>query len=85
MLSVEESSFVESKHEASLDLTHEPSPEPQTPKETLIHPSEFPIEFEDYGKTLKYYWHEKLSCPSEEVSTKIEPSKEWLLEVKCSS
>ena len=28
MSSVEESSLVESKHEASLDSTHEPSPEP---------------------------------------------------------
>ena len=85
MSSVEESSLVKSKHVASLDSTHELSPEPRTPKETLIHPSEFPIEFGDYGNTLKYFGHEKLTCPSKEVSPKIEPSKEWLLEVKHSS
>ena len=33
MSSVEQSSLVESKHVAFLDSTHEPSPEPQTPKE----------------------------------------------------
>jgi hypothetical protein len=85
MSSIEESPLVESKHEASLDLTHEPSPEPRTPKETMLHPSEFPIEFRDYGNTLKYFGHEKLSRPSKEVSPKVEPSKEWLLEVKHSS
>ena len=53
MSSVEESSLVESKPLAPLDLTHEPSPEPQTPMERLIHPSEFPIKFEDYGKYLE--------------------------------
>jgi hypothetical protein len=46
---------------------------------------EFPIKFGDYGNTSKYFRHKKLSHPSEEVSLKIEPSKEWLLEVKCSS
>ena len=82
MSSVEESSSVKSKHIPSLDLTHEPSPEPLTPKEILIHPSEFPIEFEDYGNTSKLSWHEK---HIKEVSPKIEPSKDWLMEVKCSS
>ena len=82
MSSVEESSLVESKHVASLDLTHEPSFEPQTPKERLIHPLEFPIEFGDYGNTSKYLWHEK---HIREVSPKTEPSKEWLMEVKHSS
>ena len=82
MSSVEESSSVESEPVASLDSTYEPSPEPRTPMETLIHPSEFPIEFEDYGSTSKYYGHEKLLRPSKEVSPKTEPSKEWLLEVK---
>ena len=85
MSSVEESSSVKSKHVPSLDLTHEPSPEPRTSKERLIHPSEFPIKFGDFGNTSKYFGHEKLTRPSEEVSPKIEPSKEWLLEVKHSS
>ena len=85
MSSVGESSLVESKHEPSLDLIVEPSPEPETPKERVIYPSEFPIKFGNYGNTSKYYGHEKLSRPSKEVSPKIESSKEWLLEVKCSS
>jgi len=72
MSSVEESSLVESKHVASLDLTHEPAFKPQTPKERLIHPSEFPIEFKDYGNTSKH-WHNS----HEEVSPKAKPSKEW--------
>ena len=67
---------------ACLDSTYEPSPEPQTLKERLIHPSEFSIEFEDYGNTSKYAGHGKLTRPSEEVSSKVEPSKEWLMEVK---
>ena len=50
-LSVEESSPVKSKPIPSLDSTREPSPKPRTSKERLIHPSEFPIEFEDYGNT----------------------------------
>jgi hypothetical protein len=75
MSSVEESSSVESKPVASLDLTHEPSPEPRTPKERLIHPSEFPIKFEDYGNTSRHFGHEKLTLPSKEASPKVEPSK----------
>ena len=82
MSSVEESSPVESKPLASFDSIHEPSLEPQTPKERLIHPLEFPIKFEDYGNTAKLLWHEK---HTKEVSPKAEPSKEWLMEVKCSS
>ena len=82
MLSVEELSSVESKPLASIDLTHEPSPKPRAPKERLIHPTEFPIKFEDYGNTSKHSWHEK---HVEKVSPKVEPSKELLMEVKCSS
>jgi hypothetical protein len=85
MSSVEEFSLVESKPIASLDSTNEPSPEQRTPNERVIYPLEFPIDFEDYCNTSKYFGHEKLTCPSEEVSPKIEPSKEWLLEVKHSS
>ena len=55
MSSVEEFSSVKSKPVASLDSTYETSPEPQTPKETLIHPLEFPIKFEDYGNTSKHF------------------------------
>jgi len=43
---------------------------------------EFPIEFEDYGNTSKLSWHKR---HIKEVSPKVEPSKEWLIEVKCSS
>ena len=85
MLSVEESSPVKSKPMPSLDSTHEPSTKPRTPKERVIYPSEFPIKFEDFGNTSKYYGHKKLSRPYEEVSPKIEPSKEWLFEVKRNS
>ena len=53
MSSVEESSLVESKPIPSLDSTHEPSPEPQTPKERVLYPLEFFIKFEDYGKYLE--------------------------------
>ena len=76
MSSIEESWSVESKPIPSLDSTNEPSPKLGTPKERVIYPSEFPIEFEDYGNTSKYYGHKKLSRPSKEVSPKIEPSKE---------
>jgi hypothetical protein len=85
MSSVEESSSVESKLVPSLNLTNKPSPKPRTPKERVIYPSKFPIKFGDFGNTLKYFGHKKLTCPSKEVSPKIEPSKEWLLKVKCSS
>ena len=85
MSRVEESLSVESKLVPSLDLTNKPSPEPWTPKERVIYPSVFPIDFGDFGNTSKYFGHEKLTRPSEEVSPKIEPSKEWLLEVKRSS
>ena len=85
MSSFEEPSSAESKLVPSLNSIVEPSPEPQTPKEKVIHPSEFAIKFEDYGNTLKYSWHEELTHPFEEASPKAEPSKEWLLEVKRSS
>jgi hypothetical protein len=84
MSSVEEFSSVESKPIASLDSTHEPSPEPRTSKERVIHPSEFPIKFEDYGNALKLFWHKKHTNPPI-ASLKVEPSKEWLMEVKHSS
>ena len=79
--SVEESSPVESKPIPPLDSTRQPSPEPRTQKERLIHPLEFSIEFEDYANTLKLSRHEKLTLPS----PKVEPSKEWLMEVRRSS
>ena len=82
MSSFEEPSSAKSKLVPSLDLTVEPSPEPRTPKERVIHPLEFVIEFEDYGNTSKHSWHEK---HIKEVSPKVEPSKEWLMEVKRSS
>ena len=82
MSSVEESSLVESKLVPLLGLTYEPPPEPRTPKEQVIHPLEFPIKFVDYGNTSKLSWHEK---HTKEVSPRVEPSKEWLMEVKCSS
>ena len=85
MSSVEESSLVESKLTPSLGSTHEPSPKPQTPKEQVIHPSEFPIEFGDYGNTSKCRGHEKLTLPLEEDSPRVNLSKEWLMEVKHSS
>ena len=82
MFSVEESSSVEAKHIPSVGSTHEPSPEPQTPKERVLHPSEFPIKFKDYGNTSKYLGHEKLTLPSKENSPRVNPSNEWLMEVK---
>ena len=82
MSSFEEPSSVESKLVPSLDSTDEPSPEPQTLKETMLHSLDFPIEFKDYGNTSKLSWHEK---HTKEVSPIVEPSKEWLMEVKCSS
>jgi len=95
MSSFEEPSSAEYKPipSFSLDLTYEPSPEPRTPKKRVIHPLEFPIKFEDYGNTLKLFWHKKpmkpprfnRSDPPKEASPKVEPSKEWLMEVKHSS
>ena len=80
MSSVDESSLVESKPipSFSLDSTYEPSPEPRTPKKRIIHPSEFPIKFDDYGNTSKLFWHN----PHEVAFPKVEPSKEWLMKVK---
>ena len=58
----------------------------------MPHPSEFPIEFKDYENTSNHFWHKKpttpLSHPSnlpEKAFPKVEPSKEWLMEVKRSS
>ena len=82
MSSVEESSLVESKPITSLDSTLKPTPEPRTLKQTMLHPLEFPIKFEDYGNTSKLSWHEK---HTKEVSPRVEPSMEWLMEVKRSS
>jgi hypothetical protein len=82
MSSIEESSLVESKPIPSLDSTNEPSPKPQTPKERILHPSEFPVKFEDYGNISKISRHKK---HRKEVSPRVEPSKEWLMEVKHSS
>ena len=78
MSSVEETSSVESKLVPSLDSTNEPSPEPRTPKERILHPSEFLIEFEDSGNTSRHFWHN----PHEVAFPKVEPSKEWLMKVK---
>ena len=84
MSSVEESSLVEPNHIPFLDSTHGPSPEPRTSKVRLIHPSEFPIEFKDYGDTSKLLRHKKFTHPPKEVFPKIQP-REWLMEVKRSS
>ena len=79
---MEESSSVETKHIPSLGSTHEPSPKPQTLKERVVHPSEYSIEIKDYGNTSKLSRHEK---NIKEVSLRVEPSKEWLMEAKYSS
>jgi hypothetical protein len=68
MSSVEESSSVETKCIPSLGSTHEPSPKPRTPKEQVIHPLKFPIEFGDYGNTSRHRGYEKLTIPSKEYS-----------------
>jgi hypothetical protein len=41
----------------SIGSTHEPPPKPQTSKEQVIHPSEFPIKFEDDGRTSNLRHH----------------------------
>jgi hypothetical protein len=79
MSSVEESSLVKFNHIPSIGSTYELPPKPRTPKERVIHSSEFPIEFKDYGNTSKLSWHEK---NIREVSPKAEPPKKWLMEVK---
>jgi hypothetical protein len=84
MSSVGESSLVESKLAPSLGSTYEPPLEPRTPKESVIHPSEFPIEFKDDGNISKLLRHKKLTHPPKEVSPRV-PSKEWLMEVKHSA
>jgi hypothetical protein len=82
MLRFEEPSSAESKPIPSLDPTVEPSPEPEIPKKGVIHPLEFLIEFDDYGRTSNLPWHEENTFLSKEVSPNVEPSKEWLKEVK---
>jgi len=47
----------------------------------MLHASELPIKFEDYGNTLKILKHEEHT----KLFPRKEPSKEWLLEVKRSS
>ena len=79
MSSVEESLLVESKPLPSLYSTHELSPKPRTLKEIVLHPSEFPIKFKDYGNTSKISRQEK---HTKEALPKVEPSKEWLMEMK---
>jgi len=81
MSGFEDPSLAKSKTITFLDFG-EPSPEPQTAKERVIHPSEFPIKFKDYGNTSKLSWHEE---NIKEVSPRAEPSKEWLMKVKRSS
>nr|AWA45036.1 putative retroelement [Saccharum spontaneum] len=51
----------------------------------MLHPSEFPIKFKDYSNMSKYLGHKKLTLPSEEDSPRVNPLKEWLMEVKRSS
>jgi hypothetical protein len=52
------------------------------PKKRIIHPSEFPIKFEDYGNILKHFGHEKLTLNFMKISPKTEPPKESIMEVK---
>jgi hypothetical protein len=66
--SFEKPSPAESLHVPSLDLAVKPSPEPRTLKEGVICPSEFAIEFKDYGNTSNLSWHEKTTFLSKEVS-----------------
>jgi hypothetical protein len=82
MSSLEESSFVESNDIPSIGSTYEPPPKPQTPKEIMLHLSEFPIEFKDFGNTSKLSRHKK---HSNKVSPRVESLMEWLMEVKRSS
>jgi hypothetical protein len=49
----------------------------------MLHPSEVPIKFQDYGNTSKHSWHENHTMNN--VFPSVEPSKEWLIEVKHSS
>jgi hypothetical protein len=85
MSSFEEPSSAKSLCSPSLDLTVEPSPEPRTLKEAMLHPLEFPIKFKDYGRISNLPWYEENTFLSKEVSPNTEPSKEWLMKVKHSS
>jgi hypothetical protein len=73
MSSFEEPSSAESLPSPSLDLTIEPSPEPRTPKEGMLHPLEFLIKFEDYGRISNLPWYEENTFLSKEVSPNAEP------------
>ena len=68
MSSVGEFSSVRTKHILSLEMTVEPSPEPETPKEGGICPSEFLIKLEEHGKTLNFSRHEEDILLSKEIS-----------------
>lgn len=83
MSSFEEPSSAESLSSPSLDSSDEPSPEPRTPEERILHPSEFPIKFEDYCNTSNLSWHRNRT--TNKVLPRVKPSKEWLLEVTRSS
>jgi hypothetical protein len=48
----------------------------------MLHPSEFAIKFNNYGRTSNLYWH--ANHTSSEAPLKVS-SKEWLMEVKHSS
>jgi hypothetical protein len=67
MSCVEESSSAESNPvpSPSIDSSVRPSPEPQAPKEgVVLYPSDFPIEFDDFGNTSIHSWHKKARTPS---------------------
>jgi hypothetical protein len=55
MSSFEEPSSSKSLPLPSLDSTIEPSPKPRTSKEGMLHPSEFAIKFNNYGRTSNLY------------------------------
>ena len=66
-------------------MIDEPSPEPETPKGEAIHPLEFLIKLEEYGKTLSFSRHEEDILLSKEISLNIVPPKECVMGVKRSS
>ena len=68
MSSFEEPSSVESLPILPIDLTVEPSPEPEIPKGGAIQPSEFLIKLEEYGRTLNLSRHEEDILLPKEIS-----------------
>jgi hypothetical protein len=67
----------------SIDSFVRPPPKPQAPKEgVVLYPSDFPIEFDDFGNTSNHYWHKKATTPSlysnlpEKALPRKEPAKE---------